>query len=188
MKNTTNFLLAVMVLTVLVFSSCKKSSGGEANDEELITTMKLSFSSVGGGPPKVFTVNDADGPGGADPVKDIIQLAPNTTYTVSMELFNSTTSPAENITAEILAEREAHRLYYIPSSGAPLTIGGFDLDANNVPLGLTSEWTTGAASSGTVTITLRHYPGTPPDKQISDPVNSPKSSTDFVVTFSYTAL
>ena len=181
-------ILVILTAATLIFSSCKKSNGGEGNDEELITTMNLTFTPAGGGAPLSFSFNDADGPGGTAPTQDVIRLAPNTIYNVAIELLNATTSPAENITTEIEEEKEAHRFYYIPSAGGLVTISNLDLDADAVPVGLESQWTTGAASSGTVGITLRHYPGTPPDKQTSDPVNSPKSSTDIGVVFSYTIL
>ncbi|RYY65219.1 MAG: hypothetical protein EOO13_17485 [Chitinophagaceae bacterium] len=185
MTTTIKQIALQLLAATLLFSSCKKSNGGEGNDEELITTMKLTFTPSTGGSPVTFNYNDADGAGGANPTQDVIQLAPNTIYNVSVALLNATTTPPEDITTEIEEEKEAHRFYYIPSAGGLLTIAVLDADANAVPVGITSQWTTGAASSGTVGITLRHYPGTPPDKQTSDPVNSPKSGTDIAVTFSY---
>lgn len=177
-------LAFVLAAAVMIFSSCKKSGGGEGNDEELITTMNLTFTPAGGGTPLTFSFNDADGPGGNAPTQDVIQLAANTTYNVSVQLLNATVTPAEDITLEIEEENEAHRFYYSPSA-ANLIISGLNNDDSGVTLGTTSQWAAGSASGGTVGVTLRHYPGTPPDKQQSDPVNSPKSGTDIAVTFSY---
>lgn len=188
MTHTIKKITLGLMAATLIFSSCKKSDGGEGNDEELITTMNLTFTPVGGGTPLTFGFNDADGPGGNAPVQDVIQLNDGVTYDVSVELLNATTTPPEDITEEVAEENTAHRFYYTPSAGSLLTIGNLNNDDNGIPLGITSQWTTGAASSGTITVTLRHYPGTPPDKQLSDPVNSPKSSTDIEVPFSYTIL
>jgi hypothetical protein len=80
-------------------------------------------------------------------------------------------------------ENTAHRFYYEPGAGSNITVSNLDNDDDGMPLGITSTWTTGAAATGSIKVTLRHYPGTPPDKQAVDPVNSPKSGTDVEVTF-----
>ena len=87
----------------------------------------------------------------------------------------------EEIHEEIEEESASHRFYFEPSAASNITINGFDVDGNGVPLGLTSVWTTGSTGTGTVKITLRHYEDR--GKETSDPVNSSKSSTDAEVTF-----
>ncbi|RYF88520.1 MAG: hypothetical protein EOO03_08225 [Chitinophagaceae bacterium] len=189
MTHTIKRITLGIMAAAIAFSSCKKSNGGEGNDEELITTVKLTFTPTSGtGTPVTFSFKDADGNGGNPPTQDIIQLAANTSYNVAIQLLNESIAPAEDITPEIVEEAEAHRFYYTPSAGSLLTVNNLNTDANGVPVGLTSTWAAGAVSSGTIGVTLRHYPGTPPDKQTSDPVNSPKSGTDVVVTFSYNIL
>jgi hypothetical protein len=44
------------------------------------------------------------------------------------------------------------------TSGANLAFSNFDKDRNNLPVGITATATTGAASTGTFTIILRHQP------------------------------
>ena len=176
-----------LLATTVLFSACKKSNDGESNDEELITTVQLTFTPAGGGASLNFFYRDADGPGGEAPTRDEIKLAASTTYNVSIQLMNESATPVENITPEIVEEAEAHRFYYT-ASAANLTISNLNNDANGAPVGLTSTWTTTTAAAGTVGVVLRHYGGTPPDKQTADPVNSPKSSTDVDVTFSYSVL
>ena len=101
---------AVLVLFVFVFgiSSCKKDAQ-EPNSEEVITTLKINFVPVGGGNSVSFQYDDPDGPGGNAPTKDDITLAPNKTYTVTLQLLNKTTNPVEDITEEIVEEADAHR-------------------------------------------------------------------------------
>ncbi len=188
MFNTIKKLSLILLAAGSLFTSCKKSNGGEGNDEELITTIQLEFTPVSGGTPLTFSFRDLDGNGGNPPTQDVIELSANTTYNVSLILLNESVTPAENITTEVEEEAEAHRFYFTPSAGSTLTINNLNTDADAVPLGTTSTWAAGTVSSGTVNITLRHYPGTPADKQSSDPVNSPKSSTDVSVTFSYNIL
>lgn len=110
-------------------------------------------------------------------------LADNTVYDVTLSLLNASVNPPEDITEEVAEENLAHRFYYETSAGNNITVSNLNNDDNDMPLGITSTWATTAAATGTITITLRHYPGNPPDKQTPDPVNSPKSSTDISVIF-----
>ncbi len=182
MKKYLRYTLLVVAAAVIT-SSCKKFEAGENNEEEVITTMNLYFSPVAGGASIVYSFDDADGPGGILPVQSEIVLAANTSYTVKLELLNKTTSPPDTVTNDVLEEAEAHRFYYTPSGGNNITVTNLDVDGNAAPLGINSTWTTGSPATGTLTVTLRHYPGTPPDKQTADMVNSPKSTTDISVTF-----
>ena len=175
--------LIPIFLLLVIFSSCKKESKPETNDEEVITTMKLTFVPVGGGTTLTYQYDDADGPGGNAPVQDVIALSPSKSYQVSVQLLNKTVNPVEDITTEVQAESDAHRFYYEPSVGSNITVSQLDNDTNGVPLGVNGTWTSGAASTGTLKVTLRHYPGTPPGKETSDPVNSSKSATDVEVVF-----
>ncbi len=167
-----------------LLTSCQKDKMGEGNDEELITTINLKFTPVGGGTTKTYSFNDPDGPGGVNPTQDMIVLNKTTTYNVEVELFNNSANPPENITTEVANEAEAHRFYYETTGGVAIT--NLSNDPEGKPLGITSDWTTGTPGSGIAKITLRHYIGTPPDKQQADPVNSPKSGTDIEVIFNTT--
>jgi hypothetical protein len=173
----------LIFLILAIFSSCKKESNPETNDEEVITTMKLTFVPVGGGTTLTYQYDDADGPGGNAPIQDVIALSPSKSYQVSLQLLNKTPNPVADITTEVQAESEAHRFYYEPSTGINLTVSQLDNDTNGVPLGVNGTWTAGSASTGTIKVTLRHYPGTPPGKETADPVNSTKSATDVEVVF-----
>jgi hypothetical protein len=183
MKKYFRYSLLLFAIGVII-SSCKKFEAGENNDEEVITTMNLYFSPVGGGASIVYSFDDADGPGGILPSQSEIVLAANTSYNVKLELLNKTTSPPDTVTNDVLEEAEAHRFYYTPSAGNNITVTNLDVDGNAAPLGISSTWTTSAPATGTLTVALRHYPGTPPDKQTADLVNSPKSSSDISVIFS----
>ncbi|MEI6950488.1 hypothetical protein V9K67_25115 [Paraflavisolibacter sp. H34] len=183
-----NWKLTRMALGVLMigslFTACKKDKDEpEENEEELITTLKLTFVPVGGGATATYQFRDPDGAGGVAPTQDGIVLAPSKTYNVTVQLLNESKTPAEDITTEVQEEPQAHRFYYQPSAGSNITVSGLNTDAAGAPLGITSTWTTGAAATGSVAVTLRHYGGNPPGKAAADPVNSPKSSTDIDVTF-----
>ena len=184
-KQLLNFSLLLLSSSVLFLSSCKKDTHGESHDEEVITTMQLTFVPQGGGATVTYKFDDPDGPnGGTAPTKDQIVLAPNKTYNVTVQLLNKTVTPAKDITVEVVEEAAAHRFYYEPSSASNITVSGLNNDPSGIALGITSTWTTGAAATGSTKVTLRHYPGTPPNKAANDPVNSTKSSTDIEVDFS----
>ena len=188
MKKYFKYILVLVLASTVFLNACKKFEAGENNEEEVITTLNLYFTPVTGGAVLNYSFDDSDGPGGNAPTQSEIVLTPNTVYNVKIELLNKTVSPADTITNEVLEEAEAHRFYYTASAGNNITVTNFDNDANGFPLGINSQWATGNAGTGTMTVTLRHYPGTPPDKQTTDPVNSPKSSTDINIIFSTTVL
>lgn len=162
----------------LFFTSCEKDKPEEPNEEEVITTLLVKLTPVTGGATLQYKFEDIDGPGGAAATIEEIVLAPSTVYDAELLLLNKTVSPADTISNEVAEEADAHRFYYEVEGGANLSIGNYDTDANGIPVGLTSRWTTGAVSTGKLQITLRHYGATPPNKALADGVNDAKSSTD----------
>lgn len=181
-QHLTRIALGILMTSALL-TACEKDNDPEENEEELITTMKLTFTPTGGGTALTYEFSDPDGPGGTAPTQDEIVLAPSTSYNVAVQLLNESETPAEDITLEVEEEADAHRFYYQPSGGSNIAVSGLDNDPNGVPLGINSTWTTGAAANGTIVVTLRHYGGNPPGKALADLVDSPKSSTDITVTF-----
>ena len=180
-KELLKFCILLFGASALLLSSCKKDK--EENEEEVITTMQLTFVPVGGGSTVTYKFDDPDGPGGAAPTTDQIILAPNKTYNVTVQLLNKTANPIADVTTEVASESRAHRFYYQPSGGT-ITVSGLNNDVAGIPLGITSTWTTAAVSTGTMKVTLRHYPGNPPNKAAGDLVDNGKSSTDIEVDFS----
>lgn len=172
------------LLVICVFAaSCKKDPVDSGNEEEVITTLRLTFVPQGGGANLSYEFMDPDGEGGVAPTIDDIALAPSTTYNVNIELLNEAETPAEDITEEVITEARAHRFYFEPSAGSNIIVSNLDNDPDGVPLGVTSTWATGTAATGTINVILRHYAGNPPGKAIGDLVNSDKSTTDIEVTF-----
>ena len=167
-------LTALVVLIVL--SSCKKDAL-PPNEEELITTVVIELTD-NQGVKSTFSFKDLDGEGGNAPSQfDPIVLGLNKTYSGKVKFLNESVSPAEDITVEISAEAVDHQVYFTPA-GVPITPSNLNLDSKGLPLGITSTWQTGAAAKGTLTITLKHKPGT---KAAGDPVS--KGETDVEVAF-----
>lgn len=169
--------LAVVIVSIGLAVSCKKETQpAEENENELVTTVQLDFKNRTTNETSTFAWEDEDGPGGNVPTIDDIMLDNNTVYDVQVTLWNKSVAPAENVNEEILAESENHRFYYEVSAGTGININNFDNDINGVPLGINSEWTTGNAGTGTLTVVLRHY--AEGGKEGSDLVNDTKSTTD----------
>ncbi len=164
-----SFLLATMLLI-----SCGDDPE-PANEEELITTLTVTLTPQGGGSIVSLKFYDADGDGPIAPVftyqpnipeNSAALLLPDQIYAASIELLNETESPAENITVEIEEEADEH-LFCFSTTLSGLTIAYADTEADYIsggttkPVGLATTWTTGSTSgTGTVTVRLRHQPGT----------------------------
>lgn len=182
MKNNLKLLLVIAAFA-LAITSCKKDSV-DANDNEVITTVQLQITPVGGGTALTYKWEDLDGPGGTSPVIDRITLATSKTYTVQVMLYDKTKTPPVVTSDEVRKEAVDHRLYFEPSAGANITVTNLDNDPNGIPLGLMSTFTTGSAATGTMKVTLRHYENG--GKAAVDLVSSTKSSTDAETTFNTT--
>lgn len=155
-----------LIVTVIIFitlGACKETtpspSAPPQNETELITTVKLIFTDTATNTVRTAYFYDIDGPGGAAPtVLDTIQLKSNTVYKTSIYLLDDSKNPADSISNEVLKEGQDH-LFVFTKVGVNLNIQISDKDINNLPIGLSSYWSTGAASNGSVTVTLKHQPG-----------------------------
>lgn len=183
LKYTAYALVAATIIT-----ACKKDKDDPVaptppvNEEELITTLRLHLHSAGGAEHKILEFVDADGDGGNAPVITADPLSIDSIYTVTIEVLNESESPAEDITEEIEEESDVHQFFF-EVSGANATVAYTDADDNGLPIGLNTLWTIGAASNGTVVVTLRHEPDkTAPGVSGGDITNA-GGETDIEVTF-----
>lgn len=144
-------------------TACKKDdptppTGGAPppNEQEVITTLKLHFTSPDSTDQREWIWRDLDGDGGNAPVITTVPLAANSTYLVRMEVLDeSNPNDVEDITEEILEEDAEHQFFFIVTD-ANATIQYTDQDGNGNPLGVASLWSLGVASNGSVTVILRH--------------------------------
>ena len=164
-KNT--IILSILFVGLISITSCKKDDPVIPNEEEVITTVTYTLTPVGDGDPVILQFRDVDGDGGMDPVYTTDKLAANTSYSGSIELLNETESPAEDVTEEVEEESDEHQFFFI-FEGADADVAYNDEDANGNPIGLSSTLTTGDASTGILTLVLRHQPNKPNDGTLSD--------------------
>ena len=179
MLNKLKLFLWASLMGIVLTSCDKDDDTPPENEQELITTVKLTLTNTAIASDVVTaTWRDNDGPGGAAPVIQDLVLRPNSVYEGSVEFLDeSTPSDVEDITEEVEEEGADHQIYYIPS-GANLTVTEYNTDINSLPLGTEATFTTGAAGAGSLRVLLKHKPGT---KAANDP--NTKGETDIDVNF-----
>lgn len=151
-----NIIAAIAILSVL--AACKDTEDAKNESEhEAITTVELLFSK-NGSPVDSFYYDDPDGDGGNPPIRmDSIVLDTQTTYIVSIRLYNKTKNPVADVTNTILEQATSHEIFLL-SSSAELQITRTDRDASGYPLGLTSLWRTLSYANASVRLKLMHKP------------------------------
>lgn len=169
------FFLGSFLLATMLLVSCGDDPE-PPNEEELITTLRVTLVPQGGGTTVTMEFKDIDGDGGDDP---IFTYSPNTggespaalliadqIYNATIELFNESENPVEIITEEIEEEADEHLFCFDKTGLTGLTITYADKEADYITggstkvVGLATTWTTTTTGEGTVTIILRHQPGT----------------------------
>lgn len=169
MKNFLRNSLLVALITINFIACKKKEDPKPVEENELITTVRLTFTRLDANnvpvtpqTPIVVTWKDMDGTGSGAPVlSGSVNLMSNTSYNISTEFLNETKNPVENITTEISAEKEAHQVFFIrPITTIFSTFSYVDFDANNNPVGLQTRIRTASSASnnGTLRVVLRHEP------------------------------
>jgi hypothetical protein len=149
----------------MALASCKKEDpvtpgpGGPPPpplEQELITTVRLTFTSTDGTEVKEWLWRDLDGDGGDPPVIEAVPLTTGLVYAVSIQLLDeSDPNDVEDITEEIEEEDDEHQFFFI-ANNIDATIAYADADGDGNPIGLQSIWTCGAPGLGTLTLILRH--------------------------------
>ena len=148
------------------------------NQEEVITTVVLTLTPQSGNQ-VVLTTIDLDGDGPDVPETSVSgSFSENTQYQGAVRFLNETETPAEEITDEVIEEADEHQVFYTISEGLNITTTYVDFDSNGNPLGINITLVTGEASSGSLTITLRHEPVKP-----NDGLDSAGGETDITTTF-----
>lgn len=177
------YFLATVLFTILLASCSKDNETPEAvNEEELITTLKVTLVPVSEGNTIVLTTRDLDGDGPNEPEVTVSSnLTAGVTYNGTIELLDETKSPADNITEEVEEEADEHQFFYTIGSGLDVTATATNLDSEGNLLGTEFELTANTASSGSLTFTLRHEPTKP-----NDGLSSAGGETDIEASFSIT--
>jgi len=160
MKQFIQSLFAAALIS-LALSGCKKEeepappTPPPTNETELITTLVLTFNDPETSETFVMRFSDTDGDGGTAPVIASEPLPAGRAYALSLSLLDESGSTPVDLTSQIQSEADAHQFFFA-TQGANLSVSYSDQDANGKPLGLSNLAISGAASSGTLTVVLRH--------------------------------
>ena len=131
------------------------------NEPETITTIDLHFNNEADGSHAHVEWSDPDGPGGDEPTVEDIVLDDSATYTVEVMFIDASGDQAEDITSEVQEEADEHLICYQLDPAElrdNLKIERTDSDGD-YEIGLASTWTTNAASTGSLVLSLKHQPG-----------------------------
>lgn len=162
MKFKSHYWLGMALCAVLALSSCEKDDVEDPvipNEEEVITTVRVSLVPSGGGTEILMSFVDMDADGPDDPVISVSDtLMVNTAYSATVLLLNETETPSDTVNAEIIEEAEEHQFFFGVQSSLDLTVTYNDSDADGNPIGLMNTVQCNGESQGTFTVTLRHEP------------------------------
>ena len=149
--------LFILLSVLFVSVSCSKDNIEPDDDNELITTVKLSFKSSTG-TVKSYFWRDKQGDGVMDSVDPIV-LDKNASYELSVSLLDETKNPVFDISKEINEEADVHLFVYKSTPTGLVNVVIKDLDKKGLPLGLLSEVKTQIApGNGNFNVVLKHQP------------------------------
>lgn len=159
------------------------------NQEEVITTLNVTLT-PDTGDVVTFKSYDEDGDGPSAPKITVSSpLKAKTTYDGEVQLLNETVDPAESTTDEIRKEADEHQFFYAEGGAIDATLAYADTEASYPPLkgsnpvGIKFTLKTGAASSGTMSVTLIHEPKKNADGVSGGDITNAGGETDFTATF-----
>lgn len=146
--------LGILGLVSLGMFSCSSDDDVPVavNEEEVITTSIVTLTE--GTNTITLTALDADGDGQNFVFTEVGDINASTTYQGTIQFWNATETPAENVTTEIQTEDDEHQIFFDSTIG---TVSYTDTDENTNPVGLSFELQTGTATTtGSFRIRLQH--------------------------------
>ncbi len=144
-----------ILLIVSIFASCSDDDDNPVviNEEETITTVKLSVTESGSTTTQEYEWTESS--------KDDIVLKANTSYNIKIQFLDeSNPNDVEDITEEVIAEKDEHFVFYQTTvSGLTFDNASDDtIDTNNVAINISTDWSSGDAATGVIRAFLIHEP------------------------------
>jgi len=150
-----HFFIFVSILFISL--GCSKEEHEPHDDNELITTVKLSFKSSTGAVKSYFW-RDKQGDGVMDSVDPIV-LDKNATYELTVTLLDETKTPVFDISKEIEEEADVHLFVFKSTPASLVNVTIKDVDKKGLPLGLVSEVKSQITQgNGNFNVVLKHQP------------------------------
>jgi len=153
---TIAYKLIFIFSIALMFTSCGDDDNDNPeviNEEETITTVKLSVTEAGSATPQVYTWTES--------TKDDITLNANTTYNFKIQFLDeSNPQDVEDITEEVIAEKDEHFVFFQnTAAGLSFQSASDDtIDTNDVAINVSTDWSTTDTGSGIIRAFLIHEP------------------------------
>ena len=186
MKTLKISFLALLASLFIISCSSDDDNPDPVNEEEVITTLRLTLTPQGGGADVIMLSQDLDGDGPNPPVVTNADLTAGVTYNGTVQVLNELEMPAENITLEVAQEDDEHQFFYEFTGSANSSFAYTDMDGNGDPIGITITLTAGTASTGnTLTVTLIHEPIKDAAGVSNGDIANAGGETDVEVTFTY---
>jgi hypothetical protein len=155
---TLGVFILIIAIVWLGIIGCRKEPRTPVNENELITTLKITFTdSADPGQIYTFQFQDLDGEGGAPASVDSVFLPKGVVFNAELLLLDERNYPPDTTNIEIEEENTLHQFFY---QSFPEMISGFvykNFDDDGMPLGLQFRCQTpGNAGAGTLRIILIH--------------------------------
>ncbi len=168
-------LATTLLITFAMASGCEVEDPQKEEVPELITTVSLTFVPTSGEDPVRVSATDPDGEGVQDiMVEGPVRLKASKSYTLEVSLINGLADPTQpeyDVTEEVEEEADEHMFFFSWTNSlfiSPIGDGNVDNrsdevnyedeDANGLPLGIETFWTTGSVNAGELRIVLKHQP------------------------------
>ncbi|MFN8237123.1 MAG: hypothetical protein U0T77_03045 [Chitinophagales bacterium] len=183
------FNIRRILLFIILFwgvSGCRKEPRTPAPEQELITTLRITFTDTTAPYTSYsFSFTDIDGEGGEPPVQDSILLPKNRTYNATLLLLDERDFPADTVTNEIIELGEEHQFFFMSSPAELLnSISYLDADKNGFPIGNAFRCaTSNTLTNGSFRITLRHEPAKNAAGVASGDITNADGESDIEVEF-----
>jgi hypothetical protein len=180
------YIFLFSTIIAMTLTSCSSNDPEIINEEELITTLRVTLTPQGGGTAVTLQLQDLDGDGPNTPVTTVSgPLLANKTYTGVTQVLNEAVSPTEDITLEVKEEGDEHQFFYT-FSNSNATATYTDQDKNNRPIGITFNLTTTNVGIVAMTVTLRHEPNKTAVGVSTGNITNAGGETDVQATFNLT--
>lgn len=187
-----------LFLFILIFACSKDEDPEPAHEEEVITLVTLEVTKVGSSETTKYNFEveghdhgeedheeeEGDDHGDHEGEHAEIELEANSSYNVSMKIFNDTDPDnIEDLTPEIIEEADEHQIFYAITdelSGFSISSASNDSnDSDGNPLFIKTTWTTTGETSGDVVGYLIHEP----TSKTGSTRNDFGGATDFEIEF-----
>ena len=173
-------LLAIMAILLFISCSDDHDEAAHTHEQEVFTTMTITLVPSDGSSNITLQTEDLDGDGPNPPAITVSgKLKASNTYTGSIKWYNKTETPMEELTPEIVEEKDEHQIFYTIGSGLTMTVSDLSKDSKGDDFGHTFSIKSLSASSGKLTVTLIHEPTKPNGGNLS----TAGGATDIAATF-----